>query len=48
LVLSRVLDFPIPHGVWALVPIGIFVGMAVYYLAWKYLVGSLNGVLGIA
>jgi hypothetical protein len=46
--LTRVLDFPIPHTVSSLLPIGIFVALAAYYLAWKYLVGSLNGVLGIA
>jgi hypothetical protein len=45
--LTRVLDFPIPHTVSSLLPIGIFVALAAYYLAWKYLVGSLNGVLGI-
>jgi hypothetical protein len=45
--LTRVLDFPIPHSVSSLLPIGIFVALAAYYLAWKYLVGSLNGVLGI-
>jgi hypothetical protein len=45
--LTRVLDFPIPHAVSSLLPIGIFVALAAYYLTWKYLVGSLNGVLGI-
>jgi len=31
-----------------LAPIGVLLGMIVYYLAWKYLVSSLNVELGIA
>lgn len=46
--LTRILDFPIPHAVVQAFPIGILIGLIAYYLAWKYLVGSLNGVLGIA
>jgi hypothetical protein len=46
--LTRILDFPIPHFVLRAFPIGILIGLIVYYLAWKYLVGSLNAVLGIA
>jgi hypothetical protein len=46
--LTRILDFPIPHFVVHAFPIGILIGLIVYYLAWKYLVGSLNAVLGIA
>jgi hypothetical protein len=46
--LTRLLDFPAPHFVLRVLPIGIPIALAVYYLAWKYLVGFLNGVLGIA
>jgi hypothetical protein len=46
--LTRILDFPIPHAVVQAFPIGILIGLIAYYLAWKYLVGSLNGVLAIA
>jgi hypothetical protein len=46
--LTRLLDFPAPHSVLRVLPIGIPIALAVYYLAWKYLVGFLNGVLGIA
>jgi hypothetical protein len=44
--LARLLDAP--HFVLQVLPIGIPIALAVYYLAWKYLVGFLNGVLGIA
>jgi hypothetical protein len=46
--LSRILDFPIPHDVLRVFPAAALVGLSVYYLAWKYFVGFLNGVLGIA
>ncbi len=45
---ARVLEFPLPHIFFVLAPIAIPVGLAVYYLAWKYLVGFLNAELGIA
>jgi hypothetical protein len=44
----HLLEFPIPHHVLALAPIGLCVAMILYYLAWKYLVSFLNAELGIA
>jgi hypothetical protein len=46
--MTRILDFPIPQHVVGAFPIAAPLALVVYYLAWKYLVGSLNGVLGIA
>lgn len=45
---ARLLDFPIPTFVFHAFPVGFLVGVIVYYLAWKHLVGFLNGVLSIA
>jgi hypothetical protein len=45
---ARLLDFPIPNPVIALAPIGVPIGMILYYLVWKYFVASLNAELGIA
>jgi hypothetical protein len=42
------LRFSIPHAVFSALLVLIPVVLAVYYLAWKYLVNALNGVLGIA
>jgi len=44
---ARMLEFPIPHPIFSLAPIGLPVAMILYYLAWKYLVASLNAELGI-
>jgi len=44
---ARMLEFPIPYHIFSLAPIGLPVAMILYYLAWKYLVGSLNAELGI-
>ena len=46
--LTRLLDVAIPGFVLHILPVGAVGGLIVYYLAWKYLVGFLNGVLGIA
>jgi hypothetical protein len=48
MVLAGVLNLPVPHGVFRVLPIAALVAFSFYYLAWKYLVGFLNGVLGIA
>jgi len=45
---ARLLEFPIPRHVLAAAPFGLPVAMILYYLAWKYLVGSLNGELELA
>jgi hypothetical protein len=47
-VMTRILDFPIPHEAARVLPIAAPLALAMYYLAWKYFVGFLNGVLGIA
>ena len=44
---ARILEFPIPHFAAAVFPVAFPIGLAVYYLAWKYLVAFLNGVLGL-
>jgi hypothetical protein len=46
--MTRILDFPIPQHVVGAFPIAVPLALVVYYLAWKYLVGFLNGVMGIA
>jgi hypothetical protein len=40
--------FPIPNFVIHAFPVAAPVGLIIYYLAWKYLVGFLNRVQGIA
>jgi len=45
---TRLLDFTVPHVLIALAPFTIPVGLIVYYLVWKYFVGFLNAELGIA
>jgi hypothetical protein len=47
-VMTRILDFSIPQHVLEIAPIGLPIGMILYYLVWKYLVSSLNAELGIA
>jgi hypothetical protein len=44
---ARLLQFPIPPHLLEHAPIGLPIAMILYYLAWKYLVGSLNAELGI-
>ena len=48
LMMTSILDFSIPHFASRIFPIAAPVALIVYYLAWKYLVGFLNGVLAIA
>jgi hypothetical protein len=47
-VVTRLLHFTVPAEVFHVSPFALPIGMIVYYLAWKYLVGFLNTVLGIA
>src|SRR5262249_13496496 len=42
------LDFAIPHAFLSILPVLAPVALAVYYLAWNYLVNGLNAILGIA
>ena len=46
--LTRALDFKIPAYAASAFPIAFPVAIVVYYLAWKYLVGFFNEMLGIA
>ena len=39
--------FEVSRSAWTIFPAGIAIAMLAYYLAWKYLVGFLNGVLDI-
>ncbi|MGC1907498.1 MAG: hypothetical protein WA715_26975 [Candidatus Acidiferrum sp.] len=47
LLLIRALDFPIPFAA-AILPVGVPLALIVYYLVWKYVVASLNRILGLA
>ena len=42
---AALLGFQVPHR--ALAPFGLPVGLVVYYLVWKYVVGFLNAVQGV-
>jgi len=44
---TSLLNFPVPGFVAHLLPIAAPIGLIIYYLAWKYLVGFLNRVLGL-
>lgn len=45
---ARLVNFTIPAEVFHVAPFALPIGMIVYYLVWKYLVGFLNAELGIA
>jgi len=45
---AGILNFPIPSFAAHVFPFAAPLALIVYYLAWKYLVGSLNAELGIA
>ncbi len=45
---TRLSGFTVPHVVLAVAPFALPVGVIVYYLVWKYIVGFLNAELGIA
>ncbi len=45
---TRLLDFPVPAFFTAAFPVFSPIALVVYYLAWKYLVGFFNELLGIA
>jgi hypothetical protein len=48
ILMTSILDFSIPHIAARFFPIVAPIGLIAYYLAWKYLVGFLNRVMGIA
>jgi hypothetical protein len=45
---TRLLSFTVPEAVFHLAPYALPIGLIVYYLVWKYLIGFLNAELGIA
>jgi hypothetical protein len=45
---TRLLSFTVPPQVFSIAPFALPVGLIVYYLVWKYVVGFLNTELGIA
>ena len=44
---ARLTGFGIPHFVHAAFPFFFPVGLAIYYLAWKFLVAPLNEIVGV-
>ena len=48
LVLTRALDFQLPIFSSSVFPVVALVALGAYYLVWKYIVGSLNQMLGTA
>lgn len=46
--LLSILGISVPAFAVRVLPIALLIGFIVYYLAWKYVVGFLNGLLGIA
>jgi hypothetical protein len=47
-VVTRLVGFAVPAIVHSVFPFFFPVGVAIYYLAWKYLVASLNAIVGVA
>ncbi len=45
---TRLVGFAVPAFVYSLFPFFFPIGVAIYYLAWKYLVSSLNALVGVA
>lgn len=45
---ARLLDFSIPSIAFHVLPFALPVGLVLYYLVWKHLVGFLNQELGVA
>ena len=45
---AQLVAFPVPAFVQHLVPYGFPVGILIYYLVWKHIVGRLNAIIGIA
>jgi hypothetical protein len=48
ILLTLTLDIQIPNFATHIFPVAAVVALTAYYLLWKYVVGFLNGVLGIA
>jgi hypothetical protein len=48
IVLTSILNFSIPGFATHILPIAAPLALIVYYLAWKYLVGSLNRIVNLA
>ncbi len=48
ILLTRVLDFPVVHHGVGAFPIVVLAVLTAYYLVWKYIIGFLNALLGVA
>ena len=46
-ILTRLIDFALPAFVYHAWPFALPVGVALYYLLWKHVVGTLNAVVGL-
>lgn len=47
-VITRLINFPVPHFIWSALPVLIPVAMVLYYLVWKHIIGFLNSELSAA
>ena len=47
-IVTRLVNFPVPAFVHTVLPFFFPVALAIYYLAWKYLVASLNRIVGVS
>ncbi len=45
---TQLVGFALPLPVHIILPFALPVALVVYYLAWKYIVGTLNAIIGIA
>jgi hypothetical protein len=48
ILLTRILEFRVVHQGVGAFPIVVLAVLVTYYLVWKYIIGFLNGVLGVA
>jgi hypothetical protein len=46
--ITRLLDFSVPHAILSLVPFALSVALILYYFVWKHFVGFLNAELGVS
>ena len=46
--MTRLLEFPVPHVVFSVLAFAVPIALILYYLIWKHFVGFLNAELGIA
>lgn len=44
---TRLLGFAVPPFITSALPFAFPIGVALYYLVWKHIVGALNGIVGV-